>query len=52
MMVFRVNGLRKEYQGVPIMTDVTFHLAGRERVGLVGANGMWKLHLAQNPGVV
>lgn len=42
MMVLQVNDLRKDYQGIPILTGVTFHLSGGDRVGLVGANGCGK----------
>jgi ABC-type sugar transport system ATPase subunit len=42
MMVLHANAITKEYQGIPILTGVTFHLAAGERVGLVGANGCGK----------
>jgi ATPase subunit of ABC transporter with duplicated ATPase domains len=42
MMVLQVNHLTNEYNGVPCLQGVTFHLAGGERVGLVGANGSGK----------
>jgi len=42
MMVLQANQITKEYQGMPVLTGVTFHLAGGERVGLVGANGCGK----------
>jgi ATPase subunit of ABC transporter with duplicated ATPase domains len=42
MMVLQANQITKEYQGIPVLTGVTFHLAGGERVGLVGANGCGK----------
>lgn len=42
MMVLHVTDLRKEFEANPILTGVTFHLAGGERVGLVGANGCGK----------
>ncbi|HLN60399.1 MAG TPA: ABC-F type ribosomal protection protein, partial [Symbiobacteriaceae bacterium] len=42
MMVLQVRNLTKEYNGVPVLTGVTFHLAGGERVGLVGTNGCGK----------
>ncbi|MDF2626966.1 MAG: transporter ATP-binding protein [Symbiobacteriaceae bacterium] len=42
MMVLQANQVIKAYQGMPVLTGVTFHLAGGERVGLVGANGCGK----------
>jgi ATPase subunit of ABC transporter with duplicated ATPase domains len=41
-MVLQVRGLKKEFESIPVLTDVSFHLAGGERVGLVGANGCGK----------
>ncbi|HYF92165.1 MAG TPA: ABC-F type ribosomal protection protein [Symbiobacteriaceae bacterium] len=42
MMVLQVRDVTKEYQGAPVLTGVTFHLTGGERLGLVGANGCGK----------
>jgi len=42
MMALQVYDLTKEYDGKPVLTGVTFHLAGGERVGLVGTNGCGK----------
>lgn len=42
MTILQVYRLKKEYAGLPILTDVTFHLSGGERVGLVGVNGSGK----------
>ncbi|MDB4896755.1 MAG: transporter ATP-binding protein, partial [Firmicutes bacterium] len=42
MMVLQANEIAKEFQGKPILTGVSFHLAGGERVGLVGDNGCGK----------
>ncbi|HWI60252.1 MAG TPA: ABC-F type ribosomal protection protein [Symbiobacteriaceae bacterium] len=42
MMVLQARNVTKEYQGIPVLTGVTFHLAGGERVGLVGTNGCGK----------
>lgn len=41
-MTLQVRGLKKEYEGSPILTGVTFHLAQGEKVGLVGRNGCGK----------
>ncbi|HWI60251.1 MAG TPA: ABC-F type ribosomal protection protein [Symbiobacteriaceae bacterium] len=45
MMALQVRDLMKEYEGIPVLDGVTFHLAGGERVGLVGANGCGKTTL-------
>jgi macrolide transport system ATP-binding/permease protein len=45
MMVLQVRDLIKEYEGSPVLNGVTFHLAGGERVGLVGTNGCGKTTL-------
>lgn len=42
MMLLQVSGLKKEFGGVTVLSDVTFHLAAGERVGLIGANGSGK----------
>ncbi|HYG57459.1 MAG TPA: ABC-F type ribosomal protection protein [Symbiobacteriaceae bacterium] len=42
MIVLQAYDVTKEYQGHPVLTGCTFHLAGSERVGLVGANGCGK----------
>jgi ATPase subunit of ABC transporter with duplicated ATPase domains len=42
MMLLQTTELTKEFQGNPVLAGVTFHLAGGERVGLVGANGCGK----------
>jgi len=42
MMVLQVRDLIHEYEGNPVLAGVNFHLAGGERVGLVGANGCGK----------
>lgn len=41
-MMLQVTDIRKEFQGVPVLTGVTFHSAAGERVGLVGVNGSGK----------
>ena len=41
-MLLHAANLCKEFAANPILTGVTFHLAGGERVGLVGANGCGK----------
>lgn len=42
MMILQASEITKEFQGIPILTGVSFHVAGGERVGLVGANGCGK----------
>lgn len=41
-MILQATNIHKEFQGVPVLVGVTFHLAAGERVGLVGANGSGK----------
>jgi macrolide transport system ATP-binding/permease protein len=47
MTLLTVHGLKKDLGGVPILTEITFHLAHGERVGLVGANGAGKSTVMQ-----
>ena len=41
-MLLNVNGLKKMFADVVLFENVSFHIAERDRIGLVGANGAGK----------
>jgi len=40
-----VNGIRKEFGGVPLFSDVSFNINSKDRIGLAGKNGSGKTTL-------
>lgn len=45
MMYIQISHLAKAYAGQEVLRDVSFAISGRERVGLLGANGSGKSSL-------
>ncbi|MCG7408948.1 ABC-F family ATP-binding cassette domain-containing protein [Paenibacillus sp. ACRRX] len=46
-MLLQVNGINKNYGITPVLTNITFHMNDKERIGLVGVNGAGKSTLLQ-----
>ena len=46
-MLLQVSGLTKSYGAKPVLSNITFQVLERERVGLVGVNGAGKSTLLQ-----
>jgi len=46
-MLLQVSGLSKHYGVKPVLTNITFQILERERIGLVGVNGAGKSTLLQ-----
>lgn len=44
-MILSVSGLHKSYEGNPVLTDISFHLEERDKMGLIGLNGAGKTTL-------
>src|SRR5690606_33941719 len=47
LMLLQVSGLTKHYGITPVLTNITFQVQNRERIGLVGVNGAGKSTLLQ-----